>query len=468
MGEIVIAGLAPHPPIMISEVGKKEADRVINTRLAMEQLALRFKQADPDLLLVISPHGPVFQDGIAINFLPGLKGNLARFGAAEVKISLSNDLEFCSELARTAGQYKVDTILLDQQQAARYGIELELDHGTLVPLHFLEPILEDLPLVQVSIGLLSREQLYAFGLAIQQTAEALGRNLAVLASGDLSHRLTEFAPSGYHPRGKEFDLWLTGLIKNNQLEKILTAEEDLCQQAGECGFIPLTILTGSLDGLDYTSDLLSYEGPFGVGYAVASFQIEGKNPERQIYNQLLEANKQKLARIRDGESAYVRLARESLESYVITGKRLKLESKLSEEFQKRAGVFVSLKKGGQLRGCIGTVESTKPNLAEEIISNSISAGTGDPRFLAVQKDELPELVYSVDVLFPPEQVQSEDELDPLNYGVIVEKGGRRGLLLPNLSGVDTVEEQLRIAKQKAGIRSDEKAKIYRFKVKRYN
>lgn len=467
MGEIVIAGLAPHPPIMVPEVGKKEADLVLNSRRGMEELTSRFKEADPDLLVVITPHGPVFQDGIAINFAPGLRGSLAGFGAPEVQLSFLNDLQFCRELADSAETMGVDTVLLDQRRAAMYGIELELDHGMVVPLYFLQQKLGHLPLIHVTMGLLPKEQLYAFGIAIQQAAFKLDRRLAVLASGDLSHRLTRDAPSGYHPRGQEFDRWITGLIQDNRLEGVLEAEQELREQAGECGLNPLIILAGSLDGYVYKSELLSYEGPFGVGYGVASFLVKGKSSERQLYDKMLEEKKQRLARIRAEESSYVRLARESLEQYVLSGRRLKLEQELPEEFRGSAGVFVSLHKGGQLRGCIGTTEGTRPNLAEEIINNSISAGTGDPRFSPVERDELSELVYSVDVLMPAQPISSEAELDPAIYGVIVEKGGRRGLLLPNLPGIDSAEEQIRIAKQKAGIGSKEKAKIYRFRVNRY-
>jgi hypothetical protein len=133
----------------------------------------------------------------------------------------------------------------------------------------------------------------------------------------------------------------------------------------------------------------------------------------------------------------------------------------------RAGVFVSLKKYGELRGCIGTFEPTRANVAEEIIANAISSATRDPRFPPVNTAELPHLSYSVDVLTKPEPVESQNELDPKRYGVIVESGGQRGLLLPDLEGVNTVEEQISICRQKGGILPHEPVKLYRFEVKRY-
>lgn len=134
---------------------------------------------------------------------------------------------------------------------------------------------------------------------------------------------------------------------------------------------------------------------------------------------------------------------------------------------KRAGIFVSIKKDGELRGCIGTIEATKNNIAEEIISNAIKAGTQDPRFFPVEEDELDKLVYSVDVIKEPEEINSINELDVYRYGVIVKKDYKSGLLLPNLEGVDTPEQQVKIALQKAGISPTEAYTMYRFEVERH-
>jgi AmmeMemoRadiSam system protein A len=161
-----------------------------------------------------------------------------------------------------------------------------------------------------------------------------------------------------------------------------------------------------------------------------------------------------------------RLAKAAVESYVSQGKVLK-PGELTVEMKERAGVFVSLKKHGDLRGCIGTFDPTRANIAEEIVHNAISSATGDPRFSPVRESELPELEYSVDVLTHPEPVDSRDKLDPKKYGVIVESNFRRGLLLPDLEGVDTAAEQIRICRLKAGISEDEPVKLYRFEVRRY-
>lgn len=161
------------------------------------------------------------------------------------------------------------------------------------------------------------------------------------------------------------------------------------------------------------------------------------------------------------------LAKETIETYVKHGYVIR-PGELTPEMRERAGVFVSLKKFGALRGCIGTFEPTQENVAEEIVNNAINSATRDPRFAPVTAAELPDLKYSVDVLTKPEPVESIEQLNPKKYGAIVECGRRRGLLLPDLEGVDSVEEQIEICCHKAGIRPGEPIKLYRFEVKRYS
>lgn len=165
---------------------------------------------------------------------------------------------------------------------------------------------------------------------------------------------------------------------------------------------------------------------------------------------------------------YVELAKKAITEYVKNKKVLPVPDMLPPEMQKKAGVFVSLKKHGELRGCIGTFIPAYRNIYEEIVRSAIAAATEDPRFSPVREDELEEISYSVDVLSSPERVTDISELDPKRYGIIVAKGYRKGLLLPDLEGVDTVEEQLMITKMKAGIDpSDKDVEIFKFTVERF-
>jgi len=162
----------------------------------------------------------------------------------------------------------------------------------------------------------------------------------------------------------------------------------------------------------------------------------------------------------------VELARKTVETHVKQGKTPH-PKKLTPEMREKAGVFVSIHKLGELRGCIGTIEPEKDNVAAEIIANAVSSATRDPRFPPIAPDELDQLDYSVDILTKPEPIPSQDQLDPKRYGVIVEAGFKRGLLLPDLEGVDTADYQIEICRQKAGIAPDEPIKLYRFEVTRY-
>ena len=168
-----------------------------------------------------------------------------------------------------------------------------------------------------------------------------------------------------------------------------------------------------------------------------------------------------------GRHPLVELARQAVESYVQKHVVIR-PGELAPEMKERAGVFVSLKKRGQLRGCIGTFEPVQASVAEEIIQNAIASATGDPRFSPVNPSELGSLDYSVDVLTHPEAVEDRSQLDPKKYGVIVAAGNRRGLLLPDLEGVDSVDMQISICRQKAGIMPAEPVKLYRFEVRRYH
>jgi len=227
-------------------------------------------------------------------------------------------------------------------------------------------------------------------------------------------------------------------------------------------------MAGALDGKKVSSELLSYEGPFGVGYAVAAFKVLGDDERRRFDQIYLEAEKERIEALKAQEDEYVRLARQSLETYVIKRKVMKRPDNLSPDLiNKKAGVFVSLKLDGSLRGCIGTISPTTSSIADEIIRNAISAGTEDPRFPPVTEEELSRLEYSVDVLGKAEKIESLDDLDPVRYGVIVTKGHRRGLLLPNLEGINTVEEQVSIALRKAGIYPHEDYRLERFEVVRH-
>ncbi len=472
MGKIVGAFVLPHPPIMVKEVGKNQTQKVQDTINAAEEIAERIKHMKPDTVIVITPHGPLFRDAISISAEQQLKGNLGNFGAHNVNLEYKNDLDIVYEILTTASEMNIPCVSLSEDIRKNYNIKPELDHGALVPLYFIEHKYKEFQLIHITYGLIPHQEQYKFGMVLRKAIEASNKNVAIIASGDLSHKLTPDAPAGYDKRGREFDEIFCQCLKEGNVTKLLSIDHSFLEGAGECAYRSAIILFGALDGSDIKGEVLSYEGPFGVGYCVAQlfFTDNGKGvqSESKILSKYLEQKRNDISKRRNNEDAYVFLARATLEAYVRTGKTISVPDKLPiEMLNSKAGVFVSIKKDGELRGCIGTTTSTRKNIAEEIINNAISAGTKDPRFYPVEADELDDLIYSVDVLMEAEDISDKNALDVEKYGVIVRNGHKAGLLLPNLEGVDTVDKQIEIVLKKAGISRNEKYSMQRFEVVRH-
>lgn len=465
---VVFCGIVPHPPIAVPEVGKGEAEKVKDTQRAMLSLAEQIKASGAEVMVIISPHSPVFADAIAVNMANPLMGNLARFGAAEVSFAVPNHHQLATAIIKHCGQQKLVSVELDEQLAGDFDVDLKLDHGVTVPLYFLSQAGIDLPLVVVSPALFSYQQLYRFGIAVERAATEMGVSVALLASGDLSHRLIPDAPAGYHPKAVEFDQQLVDLVQQGDALGMVQIDYEQAEQAGECGLRPIIMMMGALDGKEVHPEVLSYQGPFGVGYLVAYLKPGQENPQHRLMEVLDQQLSHRMAKVRQGESFIVQCARQSLENYLLGQSPPTYDGDgIPAEFKQPAATFVTIKQNGQLRGCIGSVMPQRATVVEEVMHNAISAGIHDPRFHPVEPEELAELTYSVDVLTAPQPVDNLTELDPKQYGIIVRSGHRSGLLLPDLEGVDTVQQQVDIAKQKAGIGPTEKVTLEKFKVIRY-
>lgn len=454
--------ITPHPPVLLPEVGGGREREIAATDRAMRTAAETVAAWQPDVIIVSSPHTILYRDYFHIAPGDGAVGDMGRFGAPEVRIQASYDTLLREEIIRRAEAEGLHAGTLGQRDP-------ELDHGVLIPLYYLRKAGVRCPIVRMGLSGFSPLDHYRFGKCVQDAVNALGRRAVFLASGDLSHKLKADGPYGYAPEGPQFDDAVTHTMASGDFLEFLTIDPALCERAAECGLRSFQVMAGALDGLAVEPQLLSHEGTFGVGYAIAFFPVTGRNDSRCYEKDYLLAKHDRLATRKANEDPWVKLARRSLETYVKTGQRLTSlpEDLPAEMTTQQAGAFVSLHKNGQLRGCIGTIAPTCDNLAWEIVQNAISACSRDPRFSPVRPNELDGLEYSVDVLGAPEPVDSPAALDPKTYGVIVSCGGRRGLLLPDLDGVDSVEAQLSIALQKGGIRENEPYKIERFKVVRH-
>lgn len=456
------AVLTPHPPVLLPEVGRGREREIAATGRAMAQASEEVARWAPDVLIVSSPHTILYGDYFHISPGSDAAGSMAAFGAPQVRLEVAYDDPLRREIIRRAKQAGLQAGTLGQRDP-------DLDHGVLIPLYFLRKAGVRCPIVRIGLSGFSALDHYRLGQCVAEAADALGRRAVFVASGDLSHKLKADGPYGFAPEGPVFDEAVTNTMASGNFLEFLTMDPSLCERAAECGLRSFQIMAGALDGLAVRPRLLSHEGTFGVGYGVALFPVTGRDDTRRYAAACEEFRKKRLADRRAGEDPWVRLARLSLESRVRRGILLRtLPEDLPAELTGRAaGAFVSLHKDGRLRGCIGTITPTEENLAWEIVRNAVSAGTRDPRFPPVRPDELDELEYSVDVLGQPEPVESAAGLNPKIYGVIVSCGRKRGLLLPDLDGVDTVAEQIDIARRKGGIREEEPYTLQRFKVVRH-
>lgn len=455
------AFMAPHPPLIIPEIGRGEERKIQDTVDAYREIAGRIAALKPETIVLISPHQVMYADYFHISPGSGAKGDFAQFRAGQVQIEAEYDTEFRENLCKLADAGNLPAGTMGERNR-------QLDHGTMVPLYFVNQYWKEYRLVRVGLSGLSLSAHYALGQRIRETSEILGRNVVVIASGDLSHRLKEDGPYGYREEGPEYDRRIMEVMGSGDFGKLFEFSEGFCERAGECGHRSFTIMAGALDRMEVSARKLSYEGPFGVGYGICAYEILGKNLRRNFKDQYDEKERDRVRKMRAGEDAYVGLARKTIEEYILTGRKGRIHEELPEEMRRqRAGVFVSIKKEGRLRGCIGTIQPVQASIAEEIIENAVSAAVRDPRFSPIEPDELDKLSISVDVLGDTEEIDSPDKLDVKRFGVVVTKGYKRGLLLPNLEGVDTVEEQIAIAKQKAGIGEREQVRLERFEVVRH-
>ncbi len=476
---IVGAFAVPHPPIMLPEVGRGEEEKISTTTASYKAVADEIAALKPDTIVISSPHSIMYADYFHISPGKRASGNMGGFNAPQVKISADYDTELVDEICFLADSYGSDDSENSDIQAFPAGTEGErdasLDHGTLIPLYYITKKYSDFKIVRIGLSGLSLPMHYEMGQIIQKAVDKLGRRVVYVASGDLSHKMKAEGPYGFAKEGPEYDERIMEVLGNAEFGQLLKFDESFLEKCAECGHRSFVMMAGALDGLKVKGQQLSHEATFGVGYGICRFEVGDPDNSRHFLKEYREERISQLREKQRTEDPYVRLARFSLETYITTGKRItqkdiqgKEWQDLPEEiFKDRAGAFVSIHKDGALRGCIGTILPTCRCVADEIMQNAISAGTTDPRFSAITEKELEFLEMSVDVLDEPEPIKGPEELDVKRYGVIVTSGRKRGLLLPNLDGVDSIEQQIDIACQKAGIYDGEDYTLERFEVIRH-
>ncbi|MDR3687529.1 MAG: AmmeMemoRadiSam system protein A [Coriobacteriia bacterium] len=456
----VFGVISPHPPIFVPDVGGREAHVAQASLDALETGRAALARFAPETIVLMSPHAPAAADAFIVDVSDRLTGSLEQFGARKV-YSWPGDPELARAIVDGIDAADIPAITRDVDDRLRPGW---LDHASIVPLSFLEPT-ESVRLVILSLSYRPYAEHRRVGEIVRQAAENLGRRVAFLASGDMSHRLKPGAAAGYSPRAVELDAAIEERVAAGRFSALMELDPDLVEAGGECGLRSLITLGGFAGDDPVRSKVLAYEGPWGVGYLTALVGDEAIESYQRVAAAVAQTGR-KGGMAGTEESEIVSLARETIEAYVRDGTVLEPAQLAGAEYPERAGAFVSLHRLGMLRGCIGTISPTRPTLAQEVAANAIQAATEDPRFPSLGVNELADLEVKVDVLHAPEAC-TLDDLDPKAYGVIVTRGYRRGLLLPDLEGVDDVASQVAIAMQKAGLPPDSQCDLQRFKVDRY-
>ena len=458
---ILAAFMVPHPPLIIPDVGKGGEKQIEETRIAYEEVAGQIADLKPDTIIITSPHSIMYSDYFHISPGSSASGSFSRFGASNVRFEEKYDTALVDRICQLAEREGFPAGLLGEKDPS-------LDHGTMVPLWFIRRQYKEGKIVRISLSGLDLVRHYRFGQMINEAVEDLGKRAVIVASGDLSHKLQSYGPYGFAKEGPEYDERIMDVCQRGAFGELFDFSEAFLEKAAECGHRSFVIMAGAFDGKAIEAKKLSHQDVTGVGYGICTFYPKGNDKERHFLERYEEKILKDLEKKRMNEDPYVTLARKAIEKYVMSAKRLTIPEDVPEEMlDRKAGTFVSIHKFGVLRGCIGTIAATKDNIAQEIISNAISACSRDPRFDAVSVEELSYLDISVDVLSEAEEISSKKELDVRRYGVIVSQGSKRGLLLPDLDGVDTVEEQISIAARKGGIDLNKPYILERFEVIRH-
>ncbi len=448
---IVITVLLPHAPILVPVVAGQRIGECRASVDAMGAAARRVVAEQPEAVVLVSPHAPRGEGAFGVT-TGRVSGSLARFGAPQVVVRLPGDAPLTAALR-------------DRAVAAGFAMtDLaagQLDHGSVVPLWHLAEAGWAGPTVVVGLAAEDNSRIGELGECVAVAAERLGRRVAVVASGDMSHRLQPGAPCGYDPRAAEFDAAFIAQLRQGATRELEAAvapkQECAAEDVVEATLFALGAAGWRADG----RDVLSYEGPFGVGYGVAVLFV----PQRDRADEGA-AGAESAVPVGDPLAVLPAVARASIAA------ALKLPAEVSEPkfggCPGDNGVFVTLHGvDGRLRGCIGTLASRTGDLAVETWRMAREAALHDPRFRAVRVAELAGLRLEVTVLEPMEDVESATALDPARWGVVVRASdGRRGLLLPAIPEVTSVEQQLSIARAKGGIGPDEPVRLQRFAARR--
>jgi len=310
----------PHPPIIIPDIGNGEEKKIKKTSDACNKIGAEIASLKPETIVVITPHATMFSDAIAISYEDRMVGDLSQFGCSTIRMDIAIDRAFNEKLNIACYLEGIPAAPVDAALLGDYNYTFELDHGTIVPLYFVNKYYSQYKLVHITYSSLGNMALYKFGIQIKNVAKALDRKIVIIASGDLSHALKEAGPYSYSPYGPQFDKVFLDNLEKGDINTLFNMDSTMVEEAAQCGLNSVNILLGAMEGKEFEGELLSYEGPFGVGYGVMKFNREGK--ENSALDLLIKAKEESLKKKFSEMNPYTKLARESFNYYFM--KKLKI------------------------------------------------------------------------------------------------------------------------------------------------
>lgn len=440
--------LMPHAPILVPDVGGARGKAAIASQHAMSAAAACVVSHQPETVVLISPHSPRHPQAFGVWADDPVQGSFAQFDAPQIELCPPLDQPLARAIMAAARARGLETWRIRR---------CLLDHGALVPLWFLAGAGWAGPVVVLSLNHYPDcDMLTALGEAIAEAARTLPRRIAIVASGDMSHRLTTAAPCGYHRQAHKFDEIFIHRIRAGDFRRLAEIPHELRELAAEDAVDSTLVAAAAVNWRTAGHQVLNYESPFGVGYGVGVLFAEPQPSPVADVAAVVDKN--------DG-NLLPALARRAVVTD-LSGSYEPPPAPPGEYLGASHGVFVTIRqRGGQLRGCIGTCVPVCPNIVAETWRVARLAALQDHRFIPVTLAELPGLRFEVSVLHPLEEVTSEAQLDPRRYGVVVSAAdGRQGLLLPGITEIKTAEEQLQIARRKGLIKPGEPVTVQRFQV----
>ncbi len=446
--------ILPHSPLIVPAIGKGEEKALENTLDSYRKVAKEIASFHPDTIVIASPHAESYSDYFQLSNGETSTGSLKSYGAPHIRFRLHYDDELRKEIARLSFVNGIKAGYDDSESQS-------LDHGTMVPLYFINQEFNNYQLVRLGLTGLPLLSHYKMGAVIAEAAKKSGRRIVFIASGDMSHCLSKEGVYGYREEAEKYEKQLNKSLKAANFGDLLRMDARLVSRAKECGNRAFAILAGTLDRLAVETTFYSHEAPFGTGHGIYGYVVKGVDDSRAFGDYYVSKILLSLKEKKENCDDAVKLAYATVNQVVKGTSATKMEVP-SSYLDKKAGAIISIYEFGALRARFGSVSPSQSSFAQEVISSSILAAKDDTFFDAISEKELPYLDIVVSEVTDLRALKDEAEFDFENNGIYVKKGKKSGYSLPFDSFAFDYRKQLRVAKREAKLKEDEGASVYRF------